>query len=476
MFGLLRLGDGPSMKHPRWDRSWATPTEHTIDDLAEMGHLRIQSTSRGMRTFVFSMRGRETAEALVEQVSMARTAGGRAPPAPEVLEWLRTVEADAPEAFDLPSRLIDRAVSDRVIDSSGREALAGRILRLIDERYVFGKVPETAVATDEQLLANTTDLELTMRAHEASLASARGAAAPAGSERVDDAPPSTEFRDVFISHASEDKAAIARPLAEALRERGCSVWFDEYELDVGWRVSGSIDEGLRTSRYGVIILSPAFMQKRWPQRELAGLLARETGEGKELILPVWHEVTEEDVRAFSAPLVDLYAVDSREGVEQVAKAIVRSIDRRRRQETSAGHAIAAAELRAEPTEPAPAAAPAPRSTPDDAEKKPLSAILQRQLDRAMRLRAAIPMTAGASLNLMQDDTTEADVETWTHRTRKILEREAPELLPEFDSRPAREAFNAILGPRTLAPRYKQPLDRRIANLRGIIGDLRDEGL
>jgi TIR domain len=40
-------------------------------------------------------------------------------------------------------------------------------------------------------------------------------------------------RDVFISHASEGKDAIARPLAECLRARGCSVWFDEYEPVLG---------------------------------------------------------------------------------------------------------------------------------------------------------------------------------------------------------------------------------------------------
>ena|ERR1035441_962014 len=33
--------------------------------------------------------------------------------------------------------------------------------------------------------------------------------------------------DVFISHASEDKATVARPLAELLRKAGLKVWLDE---------------------------------------------------------------------------------------------------------------------------------------------------------------------------------------------------------------------------------------------------------
>lgn len=36
--------------------------------------------------------------------------------------------------------------------------------------------------------------------------------------------------DVFISHASEDKEEVARPLAEVLRRNGLSVWYDEFEL------------------------------------------------------------------------------------------------------------------------------------------------------------------------------------------------------------------------------------------------------
>lgn len=39
--------------------------------------------------------------------------------------------------------------------------------------------------------------------------------------------------DVFISHASEDKADIARPLYEALSGFGVTVWFDEAELGIG---------------------------------------------------------------------------------------------------------------------------------------------------------------------------------------------------------------------------------------------------
>jgi hypothetical protein len=64
--------------------------------------------------------------------------------------------------------------------------------------------------------------------------------------------------DAFISHASEDKEPFVRQLAHELRQLGLHVWYDEFELKVGDSLAGSIDIGLRSSRYGVVVLSSAF--------------------------------------------------------------------------------------------------------------------------------------------------------------------------------------------------------------------------
>jgi hypothetical protein len=65
---------------------------------------------------------------------------------------------------------------------------------------------------------------------------------------------STEW-DFFISHASEDKATVARPLALSLDLAGNRTWFDEFELHVGSPLRAKLDEGLAKSRFGVVILS-----------------------------------------------------------------------------------------------------------------------------------------------------------------------------------------------------------------------------
>lgn len=132
--------------------------------------------------------------------------------------------------------------------------------------------------------------------------------------------------DVFISHASEDKTDVALPLAECLRAEGIRVWLDSFELTVGDSLRQSIERGLAGSRFGIVIISPEFLKKHWPQAELDGLAARETA-GVKVILPVWHRVDEAIVRAQSPMLAGRLAVTTNKGVEHVTSELLRAIRR-----------------------------------------------------------------------------------------------------------------------------------------------------
>lgn len=126
--------------------------------------------------------------------------------------------------------------------------------------------------------------------------------------------------DLFISHASEDKEEIARPLAALLESRGHKVWFDECELTLGDSLRQRIDQGLVQSRFGIVILSPSFFAKEWPRKELDGLVAREDSQQK-VILPVWHGIDSTDVAKFSPLLAGRLAVSSTRGLAAIAVAI-----------------------------------------------------------------------------------------------------------------------------------------------------------
>ncbi len=139
-------------------------------------------------------------------------------------------------------------------------------------------------------------------------------------------PPSSEEYDVFISHATEDKEGIVRALVDALKERGVGVWYDEFELRIGDSLRRKIDQGLAHSRFGLVILSHPFFAKNWPQYELDGLVALEMA-GHQRILPVWHEITKDEVLGYSASLADKVALSTatytvQEIAEEIASVVV----------------------------------------------------------------------------------------------------------------------------------------------------------
>jgi hypothetical protein len=117
--------------------------------------------------------------------------------------------------------------------------------------------------------------------------------------------------DVFVFHASEDNESFVAPVAKLLVDLGVRVWYDAFTLNVGDRLSKSIDTGLPSSPSGIVVLSKACLAKPclakpWPDDELGGLISKAIGRDH-VILPSWHEVTREDVLAFSPTLADKIA-------------------------------------------------------------------------------------------------------------------------------------------------------------------------
>jgi hypothetical protein len=127
--------------------------------------------------------------------------------------------------------------------------------------------------------------------------------------------------DVFISHASEDKAAVARPLRDALTQMGLTVWLDEAQMRIGHSLRRKIDEGIRSSRFGVVVLSEAFFHKGWTNHELDGLVTR-TVAGEQSLLPIWHNLSADQVRAYSPSLADKVAMSTGAfSIEEIAEQI-----------------------------------------------------------------------------------------------------------------------------------------------------------
>lgn len=80
---------------------------------------------------------------------------------------------------------------------------------------------------------------------------------------------------VFISHASEDKADYAEPLAKALRAKGVDAWLDKWEIKPGDSLVERIfEEGLADAGTCVYLMSPNSVDKDWVRAEFENAVAQ----------------------------------------------------------------------------------------------------------------------------------------------------------------------------------------------------------
>lgn len=131
--------------------------------------------------------------------------------------------------------------------------------------------------------------------------------------------------DVFISHASEDKSPFVEDLVKALQDRNIKVWYDSLTIEWGDSLKSQIDNGLKKSTFGIVVLSETYIKKGWTQYELEGLFNIEMTKGK-TILPIWHNITKQQVMDFSPTLAGRKALTSASlTADKIAETFVKLI-------------------------------------------------------------------------------------------------------------------------------------------------------
>lgn len=111
----------------------------------------------------------------------------------------------------------------------------------------------------------------------------------------------TQAHDVFLCHAWPDRRAEAKDVHDLLISNDVSVWFSEVSLRPGTDMRVAIDKGLVSSRIGIVLVTPAMLEKLRTDRsiannELSALLRRN------LLVPVMHGVTFEQLDQVSPTL------------------------------------------------------------------------------------------------------------------------------------------------------------------------------
>lgn len=116
-------------------------------------------------------------------------------------------------------------------------------------------------------------------------------------ENVERRSTTPDLRDIFLCHAWDDRSDAAKQLHDLLEANGVSVWFSEKDVSLGSLLLREIDKGLANSRIGIVLVTPAFLNRvkaeGIAEKELSALLARD------LLVPIIHNTTYEALREIS---------------------------------------------------------------------------------------------------------------------------------------------------------------------------------
>jgi len=127
-------------------------------------------------------------------------------------------------------------------------------------------------------------------------------------------------KTIFLCHSSVDKGFV-RMVNDDLRRLGARTWLDENNIKVGDSLVGKVSEGLKTSQYMAVFLSPDSVKSLWTKREWQSFLSRQLAGSTITILPILIEKCE-----VPAILADLKYADFTEsyeaGLKDLHKALV----------------------------------------------------------------------------------------------------------------------------------------------------------
>lgn len=105
---------------------------------------------------------------------------------------------------------------------------------------------------------------------------------------------SDDPKDAFLCHNKADKAWVEK-LGERLEaetidgvptSRKLSVFFDDWDIDIGESVINRMDQGLKAGRYLAAIMSPEFFKSGWANIEWSHIVAEDPWGFKKKLIPI----------------------------------------------------------------------------------------------------------------------------------------------------------------------------------------------
>jgi hypothetical protein len=132
--------------------------------------------------------------------------------------------------------------------------------------------------------------------------------------------------DVFILHAFEDTEDVSLPLVKALQQCELKVSVDRFGIKMGEIFKRRINAGLANSRLALLIISKAFLEKGWTSAEMDSLVTK-GATGEQVILPIWHNVSRQDMLNLSSLLASKLARSTYlHSIEDIASEIAEALN------------------------------------------------------------------------------------------------------------------------------------------------------
>lgn len=116
--------------------------------------------------------------------------------------------------------------------------------------------------------------------------------------------------DVFISHASADKADYVDELKQSLDKLKVNIFYDSDTLEWGDDWKKKLLEGVEKAEFAIIVISENFFGREWTERELNDFLGRQNRKGQKIILPILHNITMAQLQVQYPAIADIQSLDS----------------------------------------------------------------------------------------------------------------------------------------------------------------------
>ena len=116
--------------------------------------------------------------------------------------------------------------------------------------------------------------------------------------------------DVFLSHANADKQNFVDELNSSLEKLGVNIFYDKKSLEWGDKWKNRILDGTKKAEFAIIVISENFFDREWTEKELSQFLNRQNRNGQKLILPIVHNITNDDLKNKYPSVAEIQAIDS----------------------------------------------------------------------------------------------------------------------------------------------------------------------